>query len=73
MGWELIYSSFFLYSRRKKEEGRRKKEEAVIAMVSATKNVLSVLAVAISGIKLKNLIKFWPQTYYRNWEGKYRR
>jgi hypothetical protein len=36
------------YSRRKKEEGRRKKEEAVIAMVSAIKNVLTVLAVAIS-------------------------
>jgi hypothetical protein len=35
------------YSRRKKEEGRRKKEEAVIAMVSAIKNVLTVLAVAI--------------------------
>ena len=34
--------------RRKKEEGRRKKEEAVIAaMVSAIKNVLTVLAVAI--------------------------
>jgi len=28
--------------------GRRKKEEAVIAMVSAIKNVLTVLAVAIS-------------------------
>jgi len=28
-------------------EGRRKKEEAVIAMVSAIKNVLTVLAVAI--------------------------
>ncbi len=28
--------------RRKKEEGRRKKEEAVIAMVSAIKNVLTV-------------------------------
>ena len=38
-----------IYSRRKKEEGRRKKEEAVIAaMVSAIKNVLTVLAVAIS-------------------------
>jgi hypothetical protein len=36
-----------IYSRRKKEEGRRKKEEAVIAMVSAIKNVLTVLAVAI--------------------------
>jgi hypothetical protein len=35
------------YSRRKKEEGRRKKEEAVIAMVLAVKNVLTVLAVAI--------------------------
>ncbi|MEG4291047.1 hypothetical protein Q5692_20700 [Microcoleus sp. C2C3] len=32
--------------RRKKEEGRRKKEEGVIAMVSAIKNVLTVLAVA---------------------------
>ena len=30
------------------EVGRRKKEEAVIAMVSAIKNVLTVLAVAIS-------------------------
>jgi hypothetical protein len=30
------------------EVGRRKKEEAVIAMVSAIKNVLSVLAVAIN-------------------------
>jgi hypothetical protein len=29
------------------EFGRRKKEEAVIAMVSAIKNVLTVLAVAI--------------------------
>jgi hypothetical protein len=33
--------------RRKKEEGRRKKKEAVIAMVSAIKNVLTVCAVAI--------------------------
>jgi hypothetical protein len=48
-----------LYSRRKKEEGRRKKEErrrkkeeAVIAMVSAVKNVLTVLAVAIYGESL---------------------
>ena len=38
------------YSRRKKEEGRRKKEEALIAMVSAIKNVLTVLAVAIIAI-----------------------
>jgi hypothetical protein len=30
------------------EVGRRKKEEAVIAMVSAIKNVLTVLAVAIT-------------------------
>jgi hypothetical protein len=30
------------------EVGRRKKEEAVIAMVSAVKNVLTVWAVAIS-------------------------
>jgi hypothetical protein len=37
------------YSRRKKEEGRRKKEEAAIAMVSAIKNVLTVLAVGIHG------------------------
>jgi len=29
-------------------EGRRKKEEAVIAMVSAIKKVLTVLAVAIN-------------------------
>jgi len=29
------------------EVGRRKKEEAVIAMVSAIKNVLTVLAVAL--------------------------
>jgi len=30
------------------EVGRRKKEEAVIAMVSAIENVLTVLAVAMS-------------------------
>jgi hypothetical protein len=30
------------------EEGRRKKEEAVIAMVSAIKNLLTVWAVAIA-------------------------
>ena len=35
------------YSGMKKEEGRRKKEKAVIARVSAIKNVLTVLAVAI--------------------------
>ncbi|MEG4087107.1 hypothetical protein [Microcoleus sp. POL10_C6] len=45
------------YSRRKKEEGRRKKEEAVIAMVLAVKNVLTVLAVAIDKIWiLKSLL-----------------
>jgi hypothetical protein len=33
------------------EVGRRKKEEAVIAMVSAIKNVLSVLAVAIYHVR----------------------
>jgi hypothetical protein len=33
------------------EVGRRKKEEAVIAMVSAIKNVLTVLAVAIYEIR----------------------
>jgi hypothetical protein len=31
------------------EVGRRKKEEAAIPMVSAMKNVLTVLAVAITG------------------------
>jgi hypothetical protein len=48
--------SFIAEGRRKKEEGRspmevgrRKKEEAVIAMVSAIKNVLTVLAVGIHG------------------------
>jgi len=35
------------YSRRKKEEGRRKKEEGRIARVSAIKNLLTVLVVAI--------------------------
>ena len=34
------------------EVGRRKKEEVVIAMVSAIKNVLTVLAVAISVISI---------------------
>jgi hypothetical protein len=34
------------------EVGRRKKEEAVIAMVSAIKNVLTVLAVAIQQLYL---------------------
>jgi|GEM_PF-2533914 len=43
-------SGFIEEGRRKKEEGRRKKEEAVIAMVSAIKNVLTVLAVAIGDI-----------------------
>jgi hypothetical protein len=48
--------SFIAEGRRKKEEGRspmevgrRKKEEAAIAMVSAIKNVLTVLAVGIHG------------------------
>jgi hypothetical protein len=45
-------SLYSIYSRRKKEEGRRKKEEEVIAKVSAIKNVLTVLAVAIYGIQL---------------------
>jgi hypothetical protein len=35
------------------EVGRRKKEEAVIAMVSAIKNVLTVLAVAIFKIRVR--------------------
>ncbi len=37
------------YSRSPMEVGRRKKEEAAIAMVSAIKNVLTVLAVGIHG------------------------
>jgi len=42
---------------RKKEEGRRKKEEALIAMVLAVKNVLTVWAVAIDKIGiLKSLL-----------------
>jgi uncharacterized protein YfeS len=48
---------FIAEGRRKKEEGRRKKEEAVIAMVLAVKNVLTVLAVAIDKIRiLKSLL-----------------
>jgi hypothetical protein len=39
------------------EVGRRKKEEAIIAMVSAIKNVLTVLAVAIT------LIFYFLRTY----------
>jgi hypothetical protein len=40
------------------EVGRRKKKEAVIAMVSAIKNVLTVLAVAIS-YYLSNVMEFY--------------
>jgi hypothetical protein len=48
---------FIAEGRRKKEEGRRKKEEAVIAMVLAVKNVLTVFAVAIDKIRiLKSLL-----------------
>jgi len=50
---EFSIFDFRFYSRRKKEEGRRKKEEAVIAMVSAIKNVLTVLAVAIFKIRVR--------------------
>ncbi len=50
---EFSIFDFRFYSRRKKEEGRRKKEEAVIAMVSAIKNVLSLLAVAIFKIRVR--------------------
>ena len=35
------------------EVGRRKKEEAVIAMVSAIKNVLTVLAVGMDAVQPK--------------------
>ena len=45
---ECAHKHLIAEGRRKKEEGRRKKEEAVIAMVSAIKNVLTVLAVAIN-------------------------
>ena len=44
----LLKNAISTYSRSPMEVGRRKKEEAVIAMVSAIKNVLTVLAVAIS-------------------------
>lgn len=37
---------------KRKEERRRKKENAIIAMVSAIKNVLTVLAVAIRNLLL---------------------
>ncbi|HEY9300171.1 MAG TPA: hypothetical protein VIQ31_28165, partial [Phormidium sp.] len=47
----------YWYSRSPMEVGRRKKEEAVIAMVSAVKNVLTVLAVAIT------LIFYFLRTY----------
>jgi hypothetical protein len=41
------------------EVGRRKKEEALIAMVSAIKNVLTVLAVAIYS-NPKSFVNFLP-------------
>ena len=44
---------FRFYSRSPMEVGRRKKEEAVIAMVSAIKNVLTVLAVALFKIRVR--------------------
>ena len=40
------------------EVGRRKKEKALIAMVSAIKNVLTVLAVAIDKNLSNNPYKF---------------
>jgi len=45
--FRLAILDFRFYSRRKKSEGSRKKEEPVIAMVSAIKKVLTLLAVAI--------------------------
>ncbi|MEG4288454.1 hypothetical protein Q5692_04100 [Microcoleus sp. C2C3] len=42
-----VLLSFIAEGRSPMEVGRRKKEEVVIAMVSAIKNVLTVLAVAI--------------------------
>ena len=50
---EFSIFDFRFYSRRKKEEGRRKKEEAVIAMVSAIKKLLRLLAVAIFKIRVR--------------------
>jgi hypothetical protein len=44
------------------ELGRKKKEEAVIAMVSAIKNVLTVLAVAIDNNLSNNPYKFVVRT-----------
>ena len=55
-------SSIWLYSRSPMSVGRRKKEEAVIAMVSAIKNVLTVLAVAIS-LKI-SLVLFTACDYF---------
>jgi hypothetical protein len=50
---EFSIFDFRFYSRIPMEVGRRKKEEAVIAMVSAIKNVLTVLAVAIFKIRVR--------------------
>ena len=44
------------------EVGRRKKEKALIAMVSAIKNVLTVLAVAIDKNLSNNPYKFVVRT-----------
>jgi hypothetical protein len=60
-------SQFYrIYSRSPMEVGRRKKEEAVRAMVSAIKNVLTVLAVAIfakMGCSRPNWLKVdWERT-----------
>jgi hypothetical protein len=44
----LLKNAILTYSRSPMEVGRRKKEEAAIPMVSAIKNVLTVLAVAIT-------------------------
>jgi hypothetical protein len=48
---------FRFYSRSSMEVGRRKKEEPVIAMVSAIKNVLNVLAVAIFKIRVRCAVR----------------
>jgi hypothetical protein len=50
---------FVWYSRSPMEVGRRKKEEALIAMASAIKNVLTVLAVAIYS-NPKSFVNFLP-------------
>jgi hypothetical protein len=57
---------FIAEGRSPMEVGRRKKEEALIAMVLAVKNVLTVLAVAIDKIWiLKSLLDKLSSLYKR--------